>query len=1210
MFKEIFLFELFYRKSRSVTYIYFGITFLLCFLGVASSIIKLGGAVGMIKANAPYVIYRMTLVSSFVLSIITSAIMGVAIVRDFDHNMDGILFSAPIKKSGYLMGRFLGSFVTLLVINLAIPLGFIIGFLVGKYFPWEVAWKSQELLPFNLWNYFHPFVLILIPNLFVTCALFFMSGALGRKTIVIYMQGILLLILYQIGNGYLRDLDSQYLAAIIDPYGIQTFLYTTRYWTPAEQNTLFVSFEGPLLYNRLLWVGVGIFALFITYRFFSFSAVRDALTSKETKLPVAAIPESGLWIVPKVRQIMDANTHLKQIRESSFLYFKMIWKEIPFIAIAGSGILLLFLNASRINSVYGTSSYPTTASILDLMNNSFNLFFLIIVIFYSGELIWKERSVGFNMIIDALPVPSFVNLLSKFIGLLLTYVALILLLIAGGVIIQISYGYFKFDLPVYFGTLFGSTFVGLVLFTLLSFFIQVLANNKFAGFVFSIVFLIVNALLPQVGVEHDLWQFGSGKLGPFSEINLYGHFVTPFVWFKTYWIAFSFVLFVIAVIFSVRGAETQMKLRWKAGKVRFTTLLLLFTTTVLCIFLFSGFYIYYNTNVTNRFEGSHEHAKKLADYERLFNQYGSVTQPKIVESNIAVDLYPSRRDFVAEGYYYLKNKSHQAIHDIHVQYTMDHQLTVDYVKFDHPAKMREGHPRFRHYIYELNDALTPGDSVKMSFKLSFITRGFVGGGSNTDVVYNGTFFNNTYFPRLGYNNHFELSDRDDRKKYGLRDKDQMSPSNNSLEKTTNVFGTEADRIRFEMVVSTASDQTAVAPGYLQQEWKKDNRNYFRYKTDAPICNFYSVVSGRYKVRRDRWRNVNLEIYYHPGHEFNLSTMMKGMKDALDYCADNFSPFQFRQLRILEFPRYQTFAQSYANTIPYSEGIGFILKVKHPDKDLDMAYYVTAHEVAHQWWGQQVIEADARGSAMLSEGLSQYSALMVMKHAFSTEIVERYLKYELDNYLRGRTLEKRKEQPLLSVEHQPYVHYNKSSLIFFALQDYLGEDNLNRALSAFNKQWAFKDAPYPTSSDLLKAIHKVTPDSLLYLLHDMFETVTLFENQTLDAVYKEDKKGKFELTLSVSCEKIRVDSAGQENKIPINDWIDVGVYATDASGKEKLIYLKKHNITKKKNLFVISIGEKPSRAGIDPLHKLIDRHSDDNTINVGQFIEITNLPVEY
>ncbi len=233
----------------------------------------------------------------------------------------------------------------------------------------------------------------------------------------------------------------------------------------------------------------------------------------------------------------------------------------------------------------------------------------------------------------------------------------------------------------------------------------------------------------------------------------------------------------------------------------------------------------------------------------------------------------------------------------------------------------------------------------------------------------------------------------------------------------------------------------------------------------------------------------------------------------------------------------------------------------------------------------------------------------MKHTFSTEVVEHYLKYELDNYLRGRTLEKKREYPLLSVGNQSYVYNHKSSLVFFALQDYLGEDNLNSAFRKYTKMWAFKDAPYPTSDDLLKQIHKVTPDSLRYLLGDLFETVTLFENKALDAVYKEDNQGKFELTFLASCEKMRVDSTGEENNIPINDWIDVGVYAMDADGKEKLIYLKKHKIEKKNNVFIISITEKPSRAGIDPLHKLIDRHSDDNTIHVGQFIEVTNLPIE-
>lgn len=1206
MFKEIFLFELFYRKGRAVTYVYFGITFILCFLGVASSIVKLGGAVGLVKANAPYVIYRMTLVSSFVLTIITSAIMGVTIVRDFDHSIDGILFSMPLTKWSYLMGRFCGAFVTLILINLALPLGFIAGFMIGQYVPWEVAWKSETILPFNLWNYFHPFFLILVPNLFVTSAVFFMGGALSRKSIVIYMQGIMLVVLYQIANGFLKDLDSQQLASLIDPYGIQTFLYITQYWTPAEQNTLFVPVEGLMLYNRLLWIGVGILSLLITYRFFSFTVARSSPSKNAEQATDSPMP---LAMMPTARQIINMNTYWRQIGQSSFLYFKMLLKEIPFLAIVGSGILLLFVNASRINSIYGISSYPTTGAMLDVINNSFNLFFMIIVIFYSGELIWMERSVNFNMITDSLPVPSIVTLLSKFVGLLLVYTVLILILICCGVISQIAFGYLKFDLPVYFAGLFGSTFTGLILWTLLSFFMQVIVDNKFAGFALTIVFIIINALLNQIGLEHDLWQFGSGNLGSFSEINLYGHFIKPFAWFKIYWMTFSIVLFVIAVIFSVRGTDTVMKLRWQAGKLRLTKPLRMFSMIVICAFFFSGSYIYYNTNVINKFEGSDEHKSRQADYEKKFRQYKHFVQPKIVESNIAVDLFPSSRSFRAEGYYYLKNKSLQPIKDIHIQCPMDFQLTVSNLEFDRAAKIKQSNASFQYYVYELANELKPGDSIKMNFTASLVTRGFVEGGSNTDVVYNGTFFNNTYFPGLGYNNQFELADRDDRMKYGLKDKDPLPVFSDSKGKAFNVLGDDADRVRFEMVVSTEEDQIAIAPGSLQSGWKKDNRNYFHYKMDQPIVNFYSIVSGRYFIKKDQWKNVNLEIYYHPGHEFNIDKMMKGMKDALSYCTDNFGPFQYGQLRIVEFPRYKTFAQSFAGTIPFSEGIGFVLKVKHPDQDLDMAYYVTAHEVAHQWWGQQVIEANVKGGSLLSEGLAQYSSLMVMKHSFSDQMVERFLKYELDNYLRGRTQERRKESPLMSVENQPYVYYNKSAIIFFGLQDYIGEENLNKAFKSYLKTWAFKDAPYPSTEDLLRQIRLVTPDSLQYLLHDMFETVTLFENRAQEAVYKEGKKGKFELTLTTFCEKIRVDSSGRESNISLNDWVDVGVYAMDDNGQEKLIYLKKHKVTKQVNRFTIAVNEKPVRVGIDPFHKLIDRHSDDNTIDAVQFIEITNLPIE-
>ncbi len=1193
MLKEIFLFELSYRKNRAANYIYFAIIFLLCYFAVASPIVSIGGAQGQIKPNSPYSIAQMTLIMSFALMMITSAVMGVAIVRDFDHNMEALLFSTPMKKLHYLLGRFGGSFLVLILIYSGIWLGLMTGFAIGKYMPWEVDWKTKEILAFNAWHYLQPFLYYTVSNLFIMGALFFMAGALGRKAIVIYTQGIILLILYSIADSFLANVEWKETAALLDPFASQTFEYATRYWTPAEKNTLLVPLEGIMLYNRLIWMAVGIGALVVTYYGFSFNVVRNSLIKRKPST-IKEQPTKTDVAIPMVNQVVNLATYVKQFIKLSVFYFKTVIKEIPFLAILITGMLLLVVNAFNMNQLYGTSSYPTTYSILGLLDG-FTLFFIIIAIFYSGELVWKERAVNFNLIIDAMPMPSFIGLLSKFMGLVLIYLIMLFVLIVCGVTIQATYGYFKFELPIYFSSLYTSTLTFLILYTLLAIFIQVLVNNKFLGFALCIVFFIVRGVMGELGLEHNLWRFASGSLGTFSDMNVYGHYVPPFSWFKLYWFALAMFLFAVAVIFSVRGSEAVMKMRWKTGKLRLNHAFLIFTFSSLAVFAFSGFYIYYNTSIVNKFVKSDDQEDLQEEYEQKLKKYDFFPQPRIIDTKLKVDIYPYARDFVAEGYYWLKNKTNQPIADIHIQHSIDNQLIINYVKFNREAKVKENLEQFRYYVYELASPLNPGDSIQINFKVTFDTKGFEQGASNTNVVFNGTFFNNTaFFPTLGYNSDFELGDDDERKKRKLKEKERMMERNDPRGLAQSLFGDDADHIRFEMQISTEGDQIAIAPGYLQKEWKENGRNYFSFKMDAPMCNFYSVVSARYAIKRDKWNDINLEIYYHPGHEYNLDKMMEGMKDALAYYSKNFSPYQYRQVRIMEFPRYASFAQSFANTIPFSEGIGFIAKIDDPEKDIDYVYYVTAHEVAHQWWGHQVMEAGVKGNAMLSESMSQYSALMVLKHKFTPEILERYLKYELDRYLGGRAFERKKEQPLEFVEGQGYIHYQKASLIFFALQDYIGEDSVNAAFRRYNATWRFKDAPYPTSADLLKEIKKVTPDSLQSIIHDMFETITLFENKATEATYVEKAKDQFEVTLKVSAEKMRADSTGLESSIAINDWIDIGVYGKNKAGKDSLLYLKKHKITQKENTFTITVKDKPRKAGIDPLHKLIDRHSDDNT----------------
>jgi len=136
--------------------------------------------------------------------------------------------------------------------------------------------------------------------------------------------------------------------------------------------------------------------------------------------------------------------------------------------------------------------------------------------------------------------------------------------------------------------------------------------------------------------------------------------------------------------------------------------------------------------------------------------------------------------------------------------------------------------------------------------------------------------------------------------------------------------------------------------------------------------------------------------------------------------------------------------------------------------------------------------------------------------------------------------KEERDALMLVENQPYIHYNKGSLAFYALRDYIGEDSLNAALRRFVRDKAFQKPPYTTSIEMLQYIRAVTPDSLQYVIHDLFETITLYDNKADTATAT-----KRPMAAMLSTSPFGQETAGgqprQPDQIPVADYIDVGVF---------------------------------------------------------------------
>lgn len=1184
MLKNIFLFEVRYQLRQPLFIACSAMFFLLTFGAVTSDSIAIGGAIGNVNRNAPFVIMQMLLVMSVIGTFTTTAFVAGSTYRDVEHDTQALFFTTPISKTDYLLGRFLGGFVVSFLVLVITALAIVI----GSWMPWM---EPDRIGPFHSLPYLFSLFVIVLPNLLLTGCLFFSLAALTRSMMYTYAGLVALFVGYAVAASLLRDVQNESIASLLDPFGAAAFAFATRYWTVFDKNTSVLPLKGVLLYNRLLWSAIGVAAFALTHWRYHFS-VTARKTKKQRKEEVEVGRITTTAPLPSVTQTFTRSTIIGQYLHQAKLEVIGVLKSLPFHVILALGVFNVVGSSVGLDQLYGTRVYPVTRMVTGIIDGSFLLFLFLIITFYSGELVWRERSLRMNEVTDALPVPTWVPWASKLTALLVIEYSVILVSLFTGMGIQWFQGYTNFEFSLYAKHLFVVTGVQFALICILAYFIHSIVSNKYLAFLLMILYFVGIIALPSMHLEHHLYLYGTTPAAPYSDMNGYGHFVKPLFWFYLYWSFFASILAVLSYLFWNRGTETQFRLRARlAGRRMGVTVKSALAAGVLGVVL-SGGWIYYNTNILNEYRTQEDIDKKQADFEKKYKKYEGIPLPRLTDVKADVDIFPSERKVNIRGTYRIQNKRQEALDRVHVVVNPD--VTIHSIGLD-GSRLEMGDKYHGYYIYRLDHPMAPGEQRELTYDLSVENHGFENDRSNRRIVYNGTFFDSgQYFPHLCYSNEFELKDAPKRKKYGLPPVIRMAKINDQAAWQDNALSREADWVTFETTVSTVADQIAIAPGYLQKEWTEGGRRYFHYKMDSPILSLWSYLSARYAVKKDRWKDVNIEIYYHPSHPYNVDRMIDAIKKSLDYFTGNFSPYQHKQVRIIEFPGYFRFAESFPNTIPWSESIGFIARIEKPE-DIDYIYYVAAHEVAHQWWAHQLIGANVQGSSMLSETMAQYSALMVMEKQYGTDQMRKFLKYELDRYLAGRGGELVEELPLMLVEDQPYIHYNKGSLATYAFRDYVGEKQFNQALSDYIHTMAFQQPPYTTTLDFLSFVRPAVPEKYKSIVADLFENITLYENKTDEATYQKLADGKYDVKITVEAKKFHSNGMGKETEVAMDDWVDVGVLGEKSDqGQNKVLLLEKKRITEPKMQFEFTVNEPPKKAGIDPLNKLVDRNPDDNT----------------
>lgn len=1221
--REVFRYELEYRLRSASTWLYAAFLFLVAiwmFLATAD---------GSGFANAPERLAGGSAIVGTVGLLVTAALFGDAAVRDFAVGMDPLLFTSPLRKIDYLGGRFVAALVVNAIVMVAIPLGFLAATrLVGSF-------GSETVGPFRAAAYLQPYPLVLLPNLVLAGAILYAIGVLARKVIPVYLGAIGLFVSFLVATNLLEKVQNPVLSVLGDPIGIHALEATTRYWTEAERNARLIGFPPVLVWNRVAWLAVAGAVLMLLYRRFRLAhelawsprrgeevPVSGCRSGREPVSGEALSTRPGTVVLPRVAGSFGLRMRARQVLAVAARSLSEImasrWFSVVLLGCTGLTVLMGW-NAAE--TVFDTSTWPVTLLVAGtVLSERVAPIMYALIALYAGELVWKNRDVNADEIVDATPVSEGVALLGRFLALVTLIVTFQAAQMVGGILIQALQGYYRFEIGLYVRILFGLKLVDYVIFAVLAMVIQVLVNHKHLGYMVLLLSFLAVLTLRMLGiVDHHLLLYGTDPGWTYSDMNGFGPFIRPWAWFKLYWAAWALLLAVVAALFWVRGREPGVRHRLARARERFSGSLAGAAGLGVVLIVVLGGFVFYNTNILNEYRPARDAGLPQAEYEKRYKRFEAAPQPTIISAKLRYEIYPDEPAVDIRGTYRLVNQTQAAIDSVHVMF-IDPDIEARSISLDRGARPVVVDHETGYRIYSLQRALQPGDSLQLTFEVSFRPRGFTNSGSQTKVGSSGAVFDRSWLPVIGYQPAYELTGEEARRRFGLEPQPRAPGPDVSQARQYRWELRNEDLVQVDAVVGTAADQTVIMPATLLRSWAENGRRYFHYET-GPTLFGANVISGKYEVLEDRWiprtstarstaqlarherrdtmrvsaaQGVALRIFHHPAHDSNLDRTMEGMKASLDYYTEHFGPYPYGDLSIVEIPRYGGFGHALAHTITFTEDY-FLSRVK--EGEVDQPFYGTAHEVAHQWWGGQVRGAPVRGHGLLTESLANYSAMLVTEKSYGPEMGRLVYGFQMDRYLRGRA-EFSREVPLLQVEDQPYIAYRKGAIAMYMLREHVGADHVNAALSRYLQKYRDAGPPYPTSLDLYAELRAVTPDSLQPMLKDLFETVTLWDVRTERAVVTPTPTGELVVTLDIVAKKMRADSVGHESEVPMNDLVEIGIFARgkgDALGVP--LYLERQRVRSGKQTIRITVSREPARAGIDPYHELIDRQRGDNVVEV-------------
>lgn len=1195
MFKKLLEFEVFYQfKQRAFPLL------ALLFLALGVFVGRQGFAPQGVNFNAPFQVYfhtsLFTLGSLFVIMFFAIS----AMLRDKQHKMEGLIYSSSIKKGHYFWSRFLGIFLfSLLAFS-----PFLIGYIFGNY---SADLDTERVADFQLMTYLQPWLYIVVPNVFVSTTIIFSVATLTKNSTATYVSAVFVYMLYFISSIFLNSPllaqatpaspESMTIAALADPFGIAAFFEQTQFWTPYQKNTQLLSFSGIFLWNRLIWLGIAFGILLGTYKLFTFREIaKKVKKATETSLAQGKkLAASKLPLLAYKPLKAASNFKAKELAFFSLLKLelKSVFKSLPFIAVLLMWVFIVFseLYSTLVSGgEYGVSVYPFTNQLIKLIVNPLTIFSLILIVFYSSEIVWKERSLNFNLIIDATPVKNSVFFLSKFSALILLPVILTTVGVIMCISFQMALGYSNFEFGLY-ASLFYHYGVQLVVFCMIALFVNSLAKTKYMGMgIFGLITLLI-LKSGMLGLEHPLTslcflpRITSNNMDGFNGVsNLFNHLAI-------YWIAFGLLLTILSFKIWNRGIGASFSVKMKQLFTNWTKFQKLSISFLMILFIGFGSLIFYNVNIVSEYKSSNDRLDFSENYERKFKKYEEVERlyPTSIKTEVAI--YPKDRSCTVSANYVLINRSEKPISQVFI--TERKTLDTAYIE---NADLIKHDAEFGIYLFKFKKVLQPQDSVVFKFQLTNKVAGYE---EDKSIINNGTYINrfSKFDPILGYTTSLEISNPRERKKRNLPERIEEDESSDAHIVMEDV---KYEKVNFETIISTSSDQTAISSGKLLKEWTKNNRNYFHYKSIRKITPEVGYFSAKYKTKKINYKGVAIEQFYDKNHDFNIDDIEESIKQTLDYCQENFGAYQFDHVRMAEVPSHWPFGGfAHPGVISMVEDRLYLLDVSD-EETFNVVVKRTIHEIAHQWWGHTLSSKPVAGGSLLIEGFAKYTEAVVMEKMYGKSAIYTLAENARSRYFSGRSFASEIEPPVYKVDGQSYISYGKALITLLALRDLVGENQVNNVLKTLTDNHRNSTKLEATTLDFLNEVYNVTPTHQHHLIDDWFKKVIMYDLAIENATTKELPNGTFEVTVSVKSKRLETLDSGELKQISINEPIKIGVFTAHPSNVKddsSVLYYESSQINKEMTEIKIIVKEKPSYIAIDPYGTRSDENLVDNLITL-------------